>query len=90
MTTYYVILRNTTVDKDDATGVLGVYTSREEADAAFAEAVKQEKEWVADQWDWIIGIDDKGYFSAGEAGWYSGNHTKLEICVVVQDDAATQ
>ena len=90
MTTYYVILWETVVDEAGENGVHGVYTSREEADAAFAKAVEEEKEWVADQWGWTIDADHKDYFSASEDGWYSGNHTELKICVVNQDNAAAQ
>lgn len=90
MMTYYVIVWNTVIDEDGDTGIQGVYTSRDEAAAAFAKEVAEEKKWVADRWDWNIVADDETYFAAGEDGWYSGNHTELKLYVVNQDNAAAQ
>lgn len=78
----YLVVNHAVQDCSDfGIGTL-CFDSYEKAQRVFREIVNDEKCAITDL-DWVIGTDTEDEFVAYEDGYYSGNHTMVEIRDIV-------
>ena len=76
---YYVVLTEWCVDYESGLGVLGVFTSKQEAIDAMRERVNSDERLLAEEYGYEIYEDSETCFDAGEEGYYVPNHMVVRI-----------
>lgn len=81
MKSIYLVVRHAVFDYEDCGISIRAFENEEDASKFFDKEVEREKEMISCS-DWIVSSDKKGEFEAYEDGYYTKNHTILEIRIL--------